>query len=245
MSMSEALPAREISGAAVSPLPPAVYPDRISLSGRYAQVEPLDPASQAEELWVATQTGHEVERIWDYMGSGPFADSRTFRNWLDSCTTTTDPLFFALRDGRDGKAAGMASYLNVRPGDGVIEIGHIWLAQSLQRTRAATEALYLMMKHAMDDLGYRRLEWKCNALNTPSRRAAARFGFAYDGTFHRHMVVKGHNRDTAWFSILADEWPAIRANFETWLDPANFDENGQQIVSLSGLNRPLRPGETA
>jgi len=242
--VSETLGERQLSGDVVDPLPPGLYPARVPLDGRYARVEPLHPIDHAQELWDASHDAPTdvTDRIWDYLPYGPFPSFDAFRAWLRTCSASADPTFFAIRDGRTGKAAGMASYLNIRPSDGVIEIGHIWLAPSLQRSREATEALYLMIRHAFDDLGYRRVEWKCNALNEPSRRAAARLGFAYEGTFYRHVIVKGRNRDTAWFSILAEEWPPIRANFEAWLAPENFDADGRQIQSLGEMNRALREG---
>ena len=152
-----------------------------------------------------------------------------------SAPARDDPLFFAIIEQASGKASGMASYLNIVPDMGCIEIGHIWFAPPLQKTRAATEAIFLMMRHVFDDLGYRRLEWKCNALNEASMRAARRFGFTYEGTFRQHMVVKGRNRDTAWFALLDREWPAVRAAFERWLAPENFDGQGRQRMSLTAL----------
>jgi RimJ/RimL family protein N-acetyltransferase len=146
-----------------------------------------------------------------------------------------DPLFFAIE--AEGAPQGVTSYLRITPEHGVIEIGHIWFGSPLQRTRAATEAIYLMARHAFDDLGYRRLEWKCNALNEPSRRAAERFGFTFEGVFRKHMLVKGKNRDTAWYAIVDDDWPAIRAAFERWLAPENFDEHGVQRERLGKLLR--------
>ena len=148
---------------------------------------------------------------------------------------SSDPLFFAIVDPATGEAAGMASYLNIVPANGCIEIGHIWFAPPLQRTRAATEAIFLLMRHVFDDLRYRRLEWKCDALNAPSRRAAGRFGFTYEGTFRQHMIVKGRNRDTAWFALLDRDWPTVRAAFERWLAPGNFDPGGRQRSALAAL----------
>ena len=144
-------------------------------------------------------------------------------------------MFFAIVDLASGAASGMASYLNIVPANGCIEIGHIWFAPPLQKTRAATEAIFLMIRHAFEDLAYRRVEWKCNSLNEASKRAARRFGFTYEGTFRQHMVIKGRNRDTAWFAMLDHEWPAIRAAFERWLDPDNFDAAGRQRKSLAAL----------
>jgi RimJ/RimL family protein N-acetyltransferase len=238
--MDQQLATRQLSSADVTPLPPALYPARTAIDGRYTRVEPIDPRTHANELWDACRAGDDADRTWDYLGYGPFPSFSAFQGWLRDDAALADPTFYTIRDGRDRRAAGMASYLNIRPKDGVIEIGHIWLAQSLRNSREATEALYLMMRYAMDDLGYRRLEWKCDARNTPSRSAAARLGFAYEGTFYQHIIVKGRNRDTAWFSILDSEWPAIRANFETWLAPENFNTQGTQLRSLGALNRALR-----
>ena len=158
-----------------------------------------------------------------------------FERWLAERAASTDPLFFAVIDRQSGQASGMASYLNIVPDMGCIEIGHIWFAPPLQKTRGGDRGDLLMMRHVFDDLGYRRLEWKCNALNEASMRAARRFGFTYEGTFRQRMVVKGRNRDTAWFSLLDREWPAVRAAFERWLAPANFDAAGRQRTSLSAL----------
>ncbi len=238
--MPDALPDRALSGAKVDPLPPGLYPARTPLDGRYARIEPLDPRIHAEELWDASHTGPEDDRIWDYLGYGPFTDPDVFRGWVRDYAALADPTFYAIRQGKSGPASGVASFLNIRPKDGVIEIGHIWFGRALQNTRESTEALYLMMRYAMDELGYRRLEWKCDARNQPSRNAAARLGFGFEGIFYQHIIVKGRNRDTAWFSILDSEWPQIRANFEDWLAPENFDQAGKQLRSLGEMNRPLR-----
>lgn len=238
--MDQHLPQRELSRAPVDPLPPGLYPARTPLEGRYARLEPLDARLHAVELWAATHSGSEDDRIWDYLAYGPFTNFDAFQRWLRERSADADPVFYAVRDGRNGQASGMASYLNIRPKDGVIEIGHIWFGPALQNSRESTEALYLMMRYALDDLGYRRLEWKCDALNQPSRDAATRLGFAFEGIFYRHIIVKGRNRDTAWFSILDSEWPAIRANFEAWLAPENFDDAGRQVRSLGTMNRALR-----
>jgi RimJ/RimL family protein N-acetyltransferase len=203
-------------------------------------MEPVHPDQHAQELWAAAH-GHDA--IWDYLGYGPFATVEGMHAYLRGYAGLADPIFFAIRDGRDGKVAGIASLMSIRPAEGVIEIGHIWFAPSLQHTREATEALYLLMRHAMDDLGYRRLEWKCNALNAGSRAAAARLGFAFEGIFYQATIVKGCNRDTAWFSILDGEWQVIRAHFEDWLALANFDDAGRQVRSLGEMNRALRANE--
>lgn len=227
---------RPPSDEVVDPLPPALWPSRIVHAGRWARVEPLDARAHAAELWEASHGDPAGERIWDYLPYGPFLSEDAFRGFLRDRSATADPVFFAVRDASTGRAAGVASFLNVVPASGSIEIGHIWFAPSLQRTPAATEALFLLIRHALDDLGYRRMEWKCNALNVASRRAAVRLGFSFEGIFYQHTIVKGRNRDTAWFSILDGEWPRLRANFEIWLAAENFDPSSKQRASLSALN---------
>jgi RimJ/RimL family protein N-acetyltransferase len=229
--------ANEPIGFAVEPLPSARTPGREPMQGGYVRLEPVDVTAQAASLYALSHARPEDAALWTYLAYGPFGDQGAFERWLAERAASTDPLFFAVIDRQSGKASGMASYLNIVPDMGCIEIGHIWFAPPLQRTRASTEAIFLMMRHMFDDLGYRRLEWKCNALNEASMRAARRFGFTYEGTFRQHMVVKGRNRDTAWFSLLDREWPAVRAAFEHWLAPANFDAAGRQRTSLSALMR--------
>jgi len=230
---------RPLSDRPVDPLPPALWPARTVHGGHYCRLEPLDVRVHAGALFAASHGSAEAERIWDYLAYGPFGDQAAFAAWVRSCTATADPLFFAIVDEARGSAAGVASFLNIHPPVGSIEIGHIWFGSALQNTAAATEALYLMMSHALDELSYRRLEWKCNALNAASRSAARRLGFAFEGIFYSHVIVKGRNRDTAWYSILDDEWPPIRANFELWLASDNFDKDGRQLTSLSAANRAL------
>ena len=225
--------------------PAAIAAAREPLLGRYSAVEPLDPDRHGSELFAASRDGEGAERIWDYLPYGPFASEAAFQEWLVERAASDDPLFFALRDLQTGRASGMASYLNIHPANGSIEIGHIWFGTRLQKTPAATEALYLMMDHSLDALHYRRLEWKCNALNAGSRRAAVRLGFAFEGIFYQHLIVKGCNRDTAWFAILDREWPPLRANFDTWLAPTNFDSAGKQRASLSTLNIAVRRADPA
>jgi RimJ/RimL family protein N-acetyltransferase len=227
-------------GAPVDPLPSGRVPGREPLQGTHVRLEPVDVAAHAASLCALSHARPADAVLWTYLPYGPFADQGEFETWLAERARSEDPLFFAVIEEQSGRAGGMTSYLNTVPANGCIEIGHIWFAPPLQRTRAATEAIFLMMRHVFDDLGYRRLEWKCNALNEASMRAACRFGFTYEGTFRQHMVVKGRNRDTAWFSLLDREWPAVRAAFERWLAPANFDAAGRQRTSLSAL-MPDRP----
>jgi RimJ/RimL family protein N-acetyltransferase len=222
-------------GPIVEPLPSGRVPERRALHGGAVRLEPVGVAAHGASLYRLSHARPEDEALWTYLPYGPFPDQGAFETWLAERAGSEDPLFFAVVEHGSGAAAGMASYLNIVPANGCIEIGHIWFAPPLQRTRAATEAIFLMMRHAFDDLGYRRLEWKCNALNEASKRAARRFGFTYEGTFRQHMVLKGRNRDTAWFSLLDREWPAACAAFERWLAPANFDPAGRQRTSLSAL----------
>jgi RimJ/RimL family protein N-acetyltransferase len=225
---------RLLSGAPV-PKRMRSCPARSPLAGDAVRLEPLDPAKHGGELFLAGHEGEAARSLWTYMPYGPFKDHRAFREWLEACAAFNDPLFFAVCDRANGKASGMASYLNIRPSDGVLEVGHIWFTPGLQRTRATTEALYLLIYRAFDELEYRRVEWKCDALNAPSRRAALRLGFRFEGIFYRHMIVKGRNRDTAWYSILAEEWPERRAAFGRWLARENFDGEGRQRLSLATL----------
>jgi RimJ/RimL family protein N-acetyltransferase len=227
-------------GEPVDPLPPGRAPEREPLQGIQVRLEPVDVAAHAASLYALSHARSEDAALWTYLPYGPFAERAAFERWLAERARSEDPLFFAVIEAQSGRASGMTSYLNIVPANGSIEIGHIWFAPPLQKTRGATEAIFLMMRHVFDDLGYRRLEWKCNALNQASMRAARRFGFTYEGTFRQHMVVKGRNRDTAWFALLDREWPAVRAAFERWLDPANFDAAGRQRTSLSAL-MPDRP----
>ena len=224
-------------GPPVDPLPSGRAPARAPLVGAYVRLEPVDVAAHGASLYRLSHARPEDAAIWTYLAYGPFADQGAFAAWLEERARSEDPLFFAIVDRASGAACGMASYLNIVPANGCIEIGHIWFARPSQKTRGATEAIFLMMRHVFDDLGYRRLEWKCNALNETSMRAARRFGFTYEGTFRQHMVVKERNRDTAWFSLLDREWPAVRAAFERWLTPDNFDAAGRQRTSLSMHSR--------
>lgn len=213
---------------------PRPRPLRTAMAGQTVRLEPLT-AAHAGSLFEAVSEDAEG-RMWTYMAVGPFGNDRAgFDAWIAQCEASEDPLFFAAVDQATGRCLGYASYLRIDPAVGVIEVGHITMSPALQRTVMATEAMYLMMARVFDELGYRRYEWKCDSLNAPSRAAARRLGFQYEGLFRQATLYKGRNRDTAWFSILDNEWPALKAAFQRWLDPSNFDAGGRQRVSLSGL----------
>jgi len=214
---------------------PWPVPEPVPLEGPHVRLEPLDAARHGPSLAALTHGDPVRDASWDWMAVGPFADDGAAQAWLATCAAGSDPLFFALLDRADGRAKGVLSLMRITPAWGTIEIGNIWLAPEIQRTALPTAAYRLLFAHALETLGYRRLEWKCNASNLPSRRAAARLGFTYEGTFRQHMVVKGRNRDTAWFALLDHEWPAARAALDAWLDPANFDPAGRQLFSLADL----------
>lgn len=205
------------------------------LEGRYARLERLT-AEHASGLWEAF-AGHD--ELWRYMGYGPFADAAAFVAWVDEVAQRPDPYYYAIIDRETGLLGGLASYLRITPEQGVIEVGAITYGPVLQRTRAATETMALMATWVFE-AGYRRYEWKCDALNRPSRRAAERLGFSFEGVFRRHMIVKGRSRDTAWFAITAAEWPRLREAWDAWLEPANFDAAGRQRQSLGALTASVR-----
>jgi RimJ/RimL family protein N-acetyltransferase len=207
-------------------------PPRTPMTGRYCRVEPLDVARHAADLFEAN-AADVTGRNWTYLSIEAPPTLDAYRAWLTHMTAKDDPFFHAIVDRETERAVGVASYLRIDPPQGVIEVGHINFSPRLQRTRAATEAMFLMMRRVFDELGYRRYEWKCDSLNAPSRAAAARLGFTFEGVFRQALVYKGRNRDTAWFSILDREWPARAAAFERWLDPANFDAAGRQRRSLT------------
>ncbi|MDF2619787.1 MAG: GCN5-related N-acetyltransferase [Xanthobacteraceae bacterium] len=213
---------------------PAPRPERVALTGRHVDIMPFDVAAHGPDLYAASH-GPEREALWAYLGAGPFADYEAFETYYRAAAEREDPLLFAILD-KSGRAVGHATYMRIDPANRVIEVGNILYTPALMRTPAGTEAMYLMAKHAFETMGYRRYEWKCNALNAPSRRAAERYGFRFEGLFRHHMIVKGRNRDTAWFSILSEEWPQIAVAMEAWLAPENFDEEGHQFVPLSTLN---------
>ncbi|HEY7615688.1 MAG TPA: GNAT family protein [Terriglobales bacterium] len=214
---------------------PAKRPRRTVLDGRLVRVVPLDPDVHAQALYAGSH-GEGRDHLWRYLFDGPYPDCAAFESSLRQKAASEDPLFFAVLDNTSHTALGYASYLRIEPAHRVIEVGNILYTTSLQRTIGATEAMYLMARHVFEDLGYRRYEWKCNALNAASRRAALRLGFTFEGIFRQHMIVKGRSRDTAWFSMLDSEWPARKAAFGQWLHPSNFDAQGQQRLSLSALN---------
>ncbi|MHB2165398.1 GNAT family N-acetyltransferase [Alsobacter sp. R-9] len=219
---------------------PAQRPSRTVLRGRLVHLVPLDPAAHAQALFAETH-GADEDRIWCYMGDGPFPDLFSFRASLEAKAASVDPLFFAILDAETARPLGYQTLMRIDAANRVIEVGNIVFGRSLQRTPGATEAQYLFARHVFEDLGYRRYEWKCNDLNAPSKAAARRLGFTHEGVFRHHMIIKGRNRDTAWFSMLAEEWPSRKAGFERWLDPANFDAAGAQRVSLA----QARAGELA
>lgn len=211
-------------------LPP--HPNAPVLQGKFARLERFDP-THAAGLFDA-YIGHDT--LWDYMPYGPFHAASAYHRWAKETALGDDPLFYAIRDVATGHLGGVASYLNIVSAHCSIEIGHICLAPSLAGTRAASDALAQMVAYAFD-LGYRRVEWKCNALNIPSRRAAQRLGFSFEGVFRNHLIIKGRNRDTAWFAITDAEWPPLREAYSAWFSPRNFDAEGRQIERLSDLTR--------
>jgi len=217
-----------------SPLPTwntCPKPAKKTMVGTYCRLEALDTTRHGEDLWQA-YTADTEDRIWTYLPYGPFTTQAQFEQWLTGQSATEDPLFYAIIDTSIGKAVGVATYLRIQPEVGVIEVGHINYSPALQQTTAATEAMYLMMKNAFE-LGYRRYEWKCDNLNLGSQKAAKRLGFSHDGLFKQATIYKGRNRDTAWFSILDADWPAINAEYQRWLAADNFTVDGIQLSKLS------------
>ncbi|WP_299571125.1 GNAT family protein [uncultured Williamsia sp.] len=209
---------------------PPPRPSNAVLRGTHCTLEPLDADRHADDLFAAYAAAPDG-RDWTYLPLGPFATIEEFRAWAEPAAAGQDPFLFAVVDTGTGRAVGTLALMRQDPANGVVEVGYVMFSRALQGTRASTEAQYLLMRHAFE-LGYRRYEWKCDSFNDPSRRAAARLGFTYEGTFRQAVVYKGRTRDTAWFSILDSEWPDIRTAFETWLDPANFDADGRQRAPL-------------
>jgi RimJ/RimL family protein N-acetyltransferase len=233
MTGMETSPARPI-GPLVDARP-AKRPERVTLDGRFVTLTPLNAAAHADALFDAAN-GSAKDQVWDYLFDGPYTDRATFFANIEAKAKSEDPLFFAIIDKASGRPVGYQTFLRIEPIHRVIEVGNILYTPAMQRTPGATEAQYLFARYVFDDRGYRRYEWKCNALNAPSRRAAERFGFTFEGVFRQHMIVKGRNRDTAWYSMLDHEWPGRRAAYERWLAPENFDAEGRQIIALSKLN---------
>lgn len=219
-------------GAAVDPLPPGSRPDMRPLHGRWVMLEPVSPETHAKDLFDSFRNSDPEGHVWTYLPYGPWVSFEQFEAWARERQAARDPWFYAFVDRATGRAVGMGAFMRSDATNGVIEIGHIWMSPGLQQTREATEIIFLMIRHCFDDLGVRRLEWKCDALNAPSRKAAVRFGFQFEGIFRQHVIVKGRNRDTAWFAMLDKDWPRIRAGFERWLRPENFDEKGRQKAKL-------------
>jgi RimJ/RimL family protein N-acetyltransferase len=207
-------------------------PERVVMEGRYARLEPLDPSRHGADLLASAQAPGADDRFRYLFEDAP-SDAASFTPWLEKATAGIDPLFFAVIDKATGRAEGRQALMRIDPVHGVIEIGSILWGPAIARSRIATEALYLFATYAFDTLGYRRFEWKCNDLNEPSKRAALRFGFTFEGVFRHHMVAKGRNRDTAWFAVIDSDWPRLKAGYQAWLRPDNFDKAGQQRSKLA------------
>jgi RimJ/RimL family protein N-acetyltransferase len=219
-------------GPLVDPLPSGSRPDMRPLHGRWVVLEPVTAEAHARDLFDSFKDSDPEGDVWTYMPYGPWSSFEQFEAWVREKQTSRDPWFYAFIDRATGKAVGMGSFMRCDAANGVIEIGHIWMSPGLQKTKEATEVIFLMIRHCFDDLGVRRLEWKCDALNAPSRKAALRFGFTFEGIFRQHLIVKGRNRDTAWFAMLDKDWQPIRTGFERWLRPENFDDKGRQKAKL-------------
>ncbi len=209
---------------------PAGRPEPVVLKGRYAQLEPFDPGRQADDLFAAIASGSETRHRWLF-DHAPETDA-ALEAWMEQAAASSDPLYSAVVDTATGRVGGRQSLMRIVPEHGVIEVGNILWGDGVAGTRVATDALFLTATYVFDTLGYRRFEWKCNDLNEPSKRAAERFGFSFEGVFRQHMVVKGKNRDTAWFAMIDRDWPRLKAGYEAWLDPENFDEAGRQRQRL-------------
>ena len=210
---------------------PCPWPERIVLEGQYCHLEPVNPEEHARDLFEAFALSEQGGN-WTYLLSEPFDDFDQFKTWLESVADGLDPFFYVVVDRRSDKAVGMASFLRIAPEQGSIEVGHIHFSPLMQRTPISTEAMFLMMQYAFDELDYRRYEWKCDSLNQPSRNAALRLGFTFEGIFRQAMIYKNRNRDTAWFSVIDNEWPKQKRRFQAWLNKNNFDEQGAQIKRL-------------
>lgn len=214
---------------------PARRPERVTLEGRWITLTPLNADKHAQALYGGSNGDGARESVWTYLFDGPCHSLDEFRANIEAKARSDDPLFFAVVDNATGRAVGYQTLMRVDAANRVIEVGNVMYTPAMQRTAGATEAQYLFARYVFDELGYRRYEWKCHSLNAPSRRAAERFGFTFEGIFRQHMIVKGHNRDTAWFAMLNSDWPARKAAFERWLEPDNFDDRGRQKMRLSDL----------
>jgi RimJ/RimL family protein N-acetyltransferase len=212
-------------------MPPLRRPERVVLEGTHVKVVPLDAAAHAGALYA----GSREPELWRYLFNGPYTHQAEFREWLEGREKSEDPLFFTILDAASGAPAGYCSLMRIEPAHRVIEVGNILYLPCLQRTVGATEAMYVLARYVFEKLEYRRYEWKCDALNAPSRRAALRLGFAFEGIFRQHMIVKEKNRDTAWYSMLDTEWQDRKRAFELWLGAANFDAEGRQKTPLSSI----------
>jgi RimJ/RimL family protein N-acetyltransferase len=210
----------------------ALFPRPVMLRGTYVHVAPIIPEQHTEDLFPHVGT-RENAALWTYLFDGPFEDRDVFHAYLTRRSSSTDPVYFAIVDAANERAVGLSTLMRIEPRHRVIEVGGILFSPALQRSRGATEAMYLLARHVFEDLGYRRYEWKCNALNEPSRRAALRLGFTFEGIFRQHMIIKGHSRDTAWYAMLDVEWPSRKGEFERWLSPDNFDDGGRQRTTLT------------
>ncbi|MEM9026899.1 MAG: GNAT family protein [Pseudomonadota bacterium] len=228
-------------GWPISNWPGAKRPSGEPLQGTYCRLEKYDAAAHGSQVFEADRLDPSGKN-WTYLPVGPFDKEADYLDWAEMATKSEDPFFYAVIDARSQKATGSASLMRIQPDNGVIEVGYINYTPALQRTPAATEAMYLLMRHCFEDLGYRRYEWKCDALNAPSRSAAERLGFQYEGLFRQDRINKGRNRDTTWFSIVDSEWPLCRDALKTWLAATNFDDEGQQRESLRSIRTRLAPG---
>jgi RimJ/RimL family protein N-acetyltransferase len=220
-------------GPVVDPLPPGAKPDLRPLNGRWTRLDAIKVSAHGQALFKSFVDTDPDADVWTWLPYGPFASETDFLAWLKEREAARDPWFYAIIKHDGNLPLGMAAFMRHDAPNGVIEIGNIWMSPPLQRTRESTEAIYLMMRHAFEDLGVRRLEWKCDALNAPSRKAATRFGFEFEGLFRQHMIIKGRNRDTAWFAMIDKDWPKVRAGFEAWLLEGNFDGEGVQREVLN------------
>ncbi|MFT5113675.1 MAG: RimJ/RimL family protein N-acetyltransferase [Parasphingorhabdus sp.] len=233
---------RELNGDPVQHQPGGLIPARKTLTGQVVSLRPLAPETDAQALFECAHGSDDALRIWDYLAYGPWKNIQDHTHFLRQQAASFDPIFYTIYSNEDNRPCGVASFLDIHPQNGVIEIGHIWFSPALQRTRGATEALFLMLDYAMTDLSYRRMQWRCNSLNERSRAAARRLGFRFEGIFYNHLIFKGHNRDTAWYSILNDEWPEVRELISNWLQSENFDQQGNAQISLSAGMQNRLPG---